>query len=427
MGCFVTQSSRGRDQGLIDKTAFASLSAREDQVLSLAAAGFLDKQIGVELGVSLNTLRTYWTRIRSKVGEGSRSALAVAYVEQLSVGGEHGPDWEIDIQGWIWRKLSDRPHPIEGPVGFEISVDDVLARFHPGDQPGLIQLVRNPPTNPTNVFTFSARYFLPDGEVRSTAAYIRVVRDQAGSPLMLQGHHAPIHDVRSWDTIAEEPVTHDGWVCDLQTDMVMASDKMNQSNGLETGVPHHRSEYGKSYYPEDYAKGLAIINEIGQGKYETGSFTLRTLASGGTQELEVVVHGIRSVKGEVIKVIGYRGHLRKCMPPEPSQPRVRVGFWGKSLRTGAFIAPDEEFCSIYRVNLKSPALDRDIRSRYRGPDVDLAYDFIDDAIANGRTRGSHEFTLYFEDGSQQQITLEFFVEHDELGPFRVNGTVLAYL
>jgi len=56
------------------------LSSRESQILGLAASGLLDKEIGPELGVSQNTLRTYWKRIRAKLGDGTRSALAGTYI-----------------------------------------------------------------------------------------------------------------------------------------------------------------------------------------------------------------------------------------------------------------------------------------------------------------------------------------------------------
>lgn len=57
------------------------LSQREQEVLGLAAVGYLDKQISLELDLSLNTLRKYWRRIRGKVGDLTRSALVAAYID----------------------------------------------------------------------------------------------------------------------------------------------------------------------------------------------------------------------------------------------------------------------------------------------------------------------------------------------------------
>ena len=50
-------------------------------MLSLAALGYQDQEIGEELGISYHTLRTYWTRIRFRVGGGSRQALTAAYID----------------------------------------------------------------------------------------------------------------------------------------------------------------------------------------------------------------------------------------------------------------------------------------------------------------------------------------------------------
>lgn len=51
-------------------------------MLGLAAAGLADKNISNQLGVSYNTLNTYWKRIRQKLGDFSRSALTAAYARE---------------------------------------------------------------------------------------------------------------------------------------------------------------------------------------------------------------------------------------------------------------------------------------------------------------------------------------------------------
>jgi DNA-binding CsgD family transcriptional regulator len=77
------------------------LSDRERQVLGMAASGFLDKQIGQELGISLNTLRTYWSRIRSKVGEAPRAALAAVYMASEVQPDPHPDFGPVDHEGWV--------------------------------------------------------------------------------------------------------------------------------------------------------------------------------------------------------------------------------------------------------------------------------------------------------------------------------------
>ncbi len=68
------------------------LSGRERQVLGLAAAGLADKQISAELEISVNTLHTYWARIRQKLGDLPRAALTAAYTKEIvaPTGKKHG-------------------------------------------------------------------------------------------------------------------------------------------------------------------------------------------------------------------------------------------------------------------------------------------------------------------------------------------------
>ena len=63
----------------------AELSGREKDILRLVAAGLIDKHIASELDISLNTLRTYWSRIRKKSGHMTRVALVLAFVQWESV------------------------------------------------------------------------------------------------------------------------------------------------------------------------------------------------------------------------------------------------------------------------------------------------------------------------------------------------------
>ncbi len=55
------------------KSEERALSLRELQVVDLAAAGYCDKEIAAQLGVSLATIRTYWDRLRSKTKTRSRT------------------------------------------------------------------------------------------------------------------------------------------------------------------------------------------------------------------------------------------------------------------------------------------------------------------------------------------------------------------
>lgn len=58
------------------------LSARETQIARLAAQGLTDKEIARKVGVSITTIRTYWMRIRRKVGASNRAQAIVQAIEQ---------------------------------------------------------------------------------------------------------------------------------------------------------------------------------------------------------------------------------------------------------------------------------------------------------------------------------------------------------
>jgi DNA-binding NarL/FixJ family response regulator len=60
------------------------LSPQEQQVLKLSAQGNLDKEIADELGISQNTVDTYWRRIYKKTGKHDRKIL-FAQSDSLSV------------------------------------------------------------------------------------------------------------------------------------------------------------------------------------------------------------------------------------------------------------------------------------------------------------------------------------------------------
>lgn len=52
-----------------------NLSSQEGKVLAYSVEGLSDKDIAIQLGISLDTVRTYWQRIRSKIGAGTRAEI----------------------------------------------------------------------------------------------------------------------------------------------------------------------------------------------------------------------------------------------------------------------------------------------------------------------------------------------------------------
>jgi PAS domain S-box-containing protein len=58
------------------------LSARERQLIELAAKGHTDAEMAHELGIAVGTVATYWGRIRAKYGGCSRTELVATALEE---------------------------------------------------------------------------------------------------------------------------------------------------------------------------------------------------------------------------------------------------------------------------------------------------------------------------------------------------------
>jgi DNA-binding NarL/FixJ family response regulator len=57
-------------------SAFSTLTPREKQIAYLAAQGLTNRQIGVETGLSINTISNHLKRVYAKLGVQSRTELA---------------------------------------------------------------------------------------------------------------------------------------------------------------------------------------------------------------------------------------------------------------------------------------------------------------------------------------------------------------
>ncbi len=55
---------------------------REEQVLVLAAGGMTDKEIAVQLGISPDTVGTYWRRVLAKYQAASRTEVVAKYMDE---------------------------------------------------------------------------------------------------------------------------------------------------------------------------------------------------------------------------------------------------------------------------------------------------------------------------------------------------------
>ncbi|MDR3691532.1 MAG: LuxR C-terminal-related transcriptional regulator [Fimbriimonas sp.] len=67
-----------------DIIATGEAPKREEQVLVLAAGGLTDKEIAIKLGISPDTVGTYWRRILAKYQAASRTEVVAKYAEDRS-------------------------------------------------------------------------------------------------------------------------------------------------------------------------------------------------------------------------------------------------------------------------------------------------------------------------------------------------------
>jgi DNA-binding CsgD family transcriptional regulator len=74
-----------------------SISPRECQLLDLASLGLGDKEIASRLSISVATVRTYWERIRQKIGATNRSEAIAIHVR--GVGGAMPPRDILRVPG----------------------------------------------------------------------------------------------------------------------------------------------------------------------------------------------------------------------------------------------------------------------------------------------------------------------------------------
>jgi len=245
----------------------SKLSDREKIVLELAATGLADKEIGRDLSISLNTLRTYWSRIRTKLGEGTRASLVAAYVTR-------------------------QPR-------FGHDTSDVPAR---------------------------------------------------------------------------------GWILDLKTEMVLASDEHNRSYGLEPGMPHHRSLYAGGVHPGDISEASRQLESVIVGDVPIVHIVFRTVFPRAVETVHQTLIGIKGEDGQVEKVFGTKVDAHDCRPHPPTG--IRTGRWVRHHPNYDFLIDDDLAALLGKPGLKVLTLD-ELVTFMHAEDVELALRDLDKAIETG--------------------------------------------
>jgi DNA-binding CsgD family transcriptional regulator len=292
----------------IDPEAVSRLSARERQVLHMAASGFPDKQIGEQLNITLNTLRSYWSRIRSKLGDASRPALVGAYVSAQNMAA-----------------------PLEGTV-------------------------------------------------------------------------------------------QRGWVWDIDSDTLTASDEINDLHGLERGLAHPSSDYSNLYHPEDRDKIRAVLHEMAIGEHETLHITFRLIVGESMQVVSITLVPVRDKSHRVIKVLGFRA---RSLDIRETAGAVRVGMYTRDLATEEFWA-DNEACSIYQVPL-ARATDRSaFVARFHPSDYSKVEQLAEDATRDGKDIAWTDHRIFLPDGTVLWAKVKLRIKLEANGHKKVFGTVMAF-
>lgn len=175
----------------IGNSVFDRLSKREREVLELAVRGLIDKEIGSELGLATATVRIYWSRIRAKVGDLTRSKLASMLIaDTRSPNKEVSSTWdlEIDLKRQVLRRFT--PAGTIGRPGEEFPLAFWLRIVHPEDEAKTRSLFELGVSPGVSGFYFVNRYVTPQGMI-SGNIYGEVVRAEDGSPWKLMGRIVP--------------------------------------------------------------------------------------------------------------------------------------------------------------------------------------------------------------------------------------------
>lgn len=263
----------------VDTARIESLSRREREVLGLAATGRIDKEICAELGISPNTLRTYWSRIRAKVGEVPRSALAVAYAQELTGSAPNAVephDWEIDLARRTFTSLTPGP-PANGPLGEPLPLDESLLALHPDDLPGFRRFLETLGASDLRHFSYTVRVVTPLGIERSTS-FVRVIRDATGRAIRLLGTRSSNVDLRAPH---RERVLVGYWERDLRTNVFTADAAYCAALGIDPADPDLRLAAIHRFHPDDRLRAANIVDLAAADGKAAFSFTHRLIGPNG--------------------------------------------------------------------------------------------------------------------------------------------------
>lgn len=286
------------------------LSRQEEKVLSLARQGLGDKQIAVELGLSTDTVRTYWQRIRQKVGAATRAEIVATLGEKQTAKALEAVESEknvllqeilrrkaveraLRLSEQEWRLLADSMPQMVFVAKPDAHIFHYNARFyeytgltpdealgtlwesvvHPDDLPILqATIAQSRPNN--EAFECEIRIRRHDGEYRWHISKTIPQLDEKGNAIRYYGSATEIHESRvlrdrlqastTFLSQAQELAKLGYYEYDVQTNLSLWSDTLYQIYGLPVQEGWVETEhFVKGIHPEDLPSfGQAIRETI---------------------------------------------------------------------------------------------------------------------------------------------------------------------
>ncbi len=232
---------------------------------ALASEGLLDKEIARRLGISTNTLRTYWKRIRDKTGEQTRTAIAVAWIEATSKRDASPSEWNPFRR---WEIDFSNAHAFSIDAASEIATGDDqeatgLRSVHPDDFPGLMAAIARLFTG--KQASSNAQYrIIYAGQVFQSYSVMTAWRDADQRIRKLVGYSLDTLD-HPISTEVREPGL---WIGGLQSDSFYANPEMCRIFGLDPEKDASTAlRFRERVVPGDYAH----LRQLADQGYELGA------------------------------------------------------------------------------------------------------------------------------------------------------------
>jgi DNA-binding CsgD family transcriptional regulator len=175
LGTAIEQKEEGRVANSRFRDA-AYLSAGERRILALASQGLTDKEISREIGLCVSTIRTYWTRLRLKLGVVNR-AQAIAQAIEKEVADEQlivearvkAMHVILNARGiglWEWDTIDDKVLADDvcarifrtGGGGSKCSLEDFVASMPSSDRDHLLNHLQDQGKRPSESVTHRIRH-----------------------------------------------------------------------------------------------------------------------------------------------------------------------------------------------------------------------------------------------------------------------------